>query len=152
MQEFKSVIDIINFAINEEIGAQKFYKDLAAKMDNPTMRKVFEDFAREEKGHEEKLKAIKSGKQIPSDFSEPVADLKLADYLTDIEPSADMTYQSALVVAMKKEKAAYKLYIDLANKVSDQNHKNLFMSLAHEEANHKLRFELEYDSVIFEGN
>jgi rubrerythrin len=152
MQEFKSVKDIIDFAINEEIGAQKFYKDLATKMNNSTMRKVFEDFAREEKGHEEKLKAIKAGKQMPADFLQPVADLKLADYLTDIEPSADMTYQSALVVAMKKEKSAYKLYIDLANKVSDQNHKNLFLSLAQEEANHKLRFEIEYDNAVFEGN
>ena len=45
MQEFKSVNDILDFAISEEEAAAKFYRSLAQKMDRAWMRQVFEDFA-----------------------------------------------------------------------------------------------------------
>ena len=67
-------------------------------------------------------------------------------------PSPDMSYADALVVAMKKEKAAFKLYADLAERTSDENLRKLFNNLALEESKHKLRFELEYDEVILKEN
>ncbi len=152
MDQFNSIDEILDFAITAEIDANKFYKDLAQKTQNATMKQVFMDFAAEEKKHQLKLESIKNGKNSPPDFSEPVPDLKIADYVRDVEPTDDMDYQSALILAMKKEKNAYKMYSDLAKATKDHNFKNLFLSLAHEEANHKLRFELEYDHVIFEGN
>jgi rubrerythrin len=59
-----------------------------------------------------------------------------------------MNYQDALVLAMKKEKAAFRLYLDLANEVQSEDQKDLFLALAQEEAKHKLRFEIEYDEVV----
>jgi rubrerythrin len=59
-----------------------------------------------------------------------------------------MDYQSVLTIAMKKEKAAFKLYSQLAAQTVDQEIKEVFLSLAQEEAKHKLRFELEYDEEI----
>jgi len=53
---------------------------------------------------------------------------------------------------MKKEKAAFKLYTDLAAAVSSADLKNTFLSLAQEEAKHKLRFEVEYDNEIMGEN
>ena len=52
---------------------------------------------------------------------------------------------------MKKEKAAFRLYQDLAGLVQDEKIKALFLSLAQEEAKHKLRFEVEYDDLLTEG-
>ncbi len=149
---FDTAEQIINFAINEETQATKFYKDLASKMNNPTMKQVFLNFADEEAKHKQKLEDIKAGKIAPADFTQPVPDLKIADYIVDVEPDENMSYQSALAIAMKKEKSAYALYTKLAESTDDKNLKNLFKSLAHEEANHKLRFEIEYDEMIFEGN
>ena len=63
-----------------------------------------------------------------------------------------MNYQVALILAMKKEQAAYKLYTQLAVIVDDEALRKLFMSLAQEEAKHKLRFEIEYDEVILKDN
>ena len=34
-----------------------------------------------------------------------IQDIKIGDYLTDVEPHEGMSYQEALIVAMKKEKA-----------------------------------------------
>ncbi len=59
-----------------------------------------------------------------------------------------MTYAEALILAMKKEKLAYKLYLDLAAAAGDGELADLFRSLAAEEARHKLRFEIEYDDVV----
>jgi rubrerythrin len=76
----------------------------------------------------------------------------MADYHVDIIPKKDMTYQDLLTIAMKKEKGAFKLYTDLANKIIDQNIKEIFLGLAQEEAKHKLRFEIEYDEYILKDN
>ena len=77
-----------------------------------------------------------------------MADLRIADYIVEAEPGPDMDYQNALALAMKQEKAAFRLYLDLANQVTNKEQKSLFLSLAREEAKHKLRFEIEYDAMV----
>jgi rubrerythrin len=125
--------------------------DLAKKMERPWMREVFEQFSREEEGHKEKLLNIKKGEQ-PFTLVENVADLKIGDYLVEEELNADMDYQQALIVAMKKEKASYRMYSDLAAATSSPELRTALLSLAQEEAKHKLRFEVEYDDIIFKEN
>jgi rubrerythrin len=70
----------------------------------------------------------------------------------DVEPTATVTYQNALILAMKKEKAAFQLYTDLASQTDDAEVKQIFEGLAQEEAKHKLRFEVEYDDMILTEN
>lgn len=147
MKDFKISNDILDFAIENEIEAYKFYTDLAAKVDNSEMKKVFEDFAAEEKGHRKQLEEIKKGKTFHVS-DKKIADLKIADFTVAVEPTANMDYQAALVLAMKKEKKAFVLYTTLADLVEDATAKQLFASLAQQEAKHKLRFELEYDEII----
>ena len=154
MQEFRSVNDVLDFAIAEEEAAAQFYLALASKMDRAWMRKVFQDFAKEEQGHKARLLGVKAGK-IPLLTEAQVMDLKIGDYLVKIdadEQIADLDYQQALIVAMKKEKAAFKLYMDLANQTSQPEFVALFQSLAQEEAKHKLRFEVEYDDLFLANN
>lgn len=150
--DFKSVDDILDFAIKNEEDACHFYTELAGKMIKPAMIQIFKDFAREEEGHKAKLLDIKSGKLlIPS--KEKVLDLKISDYIdTDIQIKEDLDYQDALVLAMKKEKQAFKLYTDLASKTDNEQIKKLLLAIAQEEAKHKLRFELEYDEIVLTEN
>ena len=151
MKQFGSVDDLLDFAIKEEEGAAAFYSKLASKMDRPWMKKIFEDFAKEELGHKGKLVNIKAdgATSLPKD---KVLNLKLGDYLVVDEPSDDMDYQQALVLAMKKEKAAFKLYSDLAEVAEDEALRDLLLGLAQEEAKHKLRFEVEYDDQYLKEN
>lgn len=150
MDTFESFIAVLDFAIDKEIEANQFYLDLAKQMKNPAIQKVFEAFAKEELGHKAKLQAIKQGEEIPP--AKNITDLKIADYTVDVEPAPDMSYQDALILAMKQEKAAYRLYLDLAEQVVNNDQKELFLSLAQEEAKHKLRFEIEYDDVMLNEN
>ncbi len=146
-----SVDEILDFAIQKEEEAAQFYTELAERMERPAMRLIFGDFAQEEVGHKKKLQAIKVG-NIPAPMAKKVVDLKIGDYVIDIEPGPNLEYQEALIIAMKKEKAAFKLYNDLAALTDDENLRSTFLLLAQEEAKHKLRFEIEYDDYILTEN
>jgi len=150
MDTFDSFVAVLDYAIDKEIEANQFYVDMAKQMKNQAMREVFEAFAKEELGHKAKLEAIKQGKEVQP--VKNITDLRIADYTVDVEPAPDMSYQDALILAMKKEKAAFRLYLDLADQVENEDQKALFLSLAQEEAKHKLRFEIEYDDVMLNEN
>jgi rubrerythrin len=120
-------------------------------MDREYMKKIFEQFAKEEKGHKAKLQAVKEGKlMLKSEGS--VMDLKIGDHLEEVDLDAAIDYQQALILAMKAEKNAYRLYNDLASSTDDENLKGMFLTLAQEEAKHKLRFEIEYDDYVLREN
>lgn len=151
MNHFMNIDEILNFAINAEQEAFEFYKELSEKASGEEMRKVFEQFAQEEIGHKSKLIRIKETGNVDI-TPQKVSDLKIADYVVDVVVKPGITYQEALVVAMKKEKAAFRLYMDLMNKTDNADMKALFLALAQEESKHKLRFEIEYDDHILKEN
>ncbi len=143
---------ILDFAIQKEEEAAEFYRGLAAKMARKPMQEVFAGFAKEEMGHKAKLQAVKDGHKLTLS-PKGVLDLKLADSFVEPEPGrSSLSYQEALIVAMKAEKAAYLLYYKLAGAADRPELKELFMMLAQEEAKHKLRFEIEYDEVVLSEN
>ena len=149
--DINSVNDILDFAMDKEQAAADFYNDLAGKMNRPQMKEIFLNFAKEEMAHKAKLKGVKDGKQLIP-VEKKVLDLKIAEHLVDAKPSSDMNYQEALILAMKAEKEAFKLYSMLADAIDDPNVKTIFSGLAQEEAKHKLRFELEYDDMVYQEN
>jgi rubrerythrin len=151
MKQFTSVDDILEFAIRLEQDAVDFYKELAKNALTPDMKLVFEQFAREEIGHKARLTEVKE-KGLYEMSREALTDLRISDYLVSIKPSPGMNYGDALVLAMKRENAAFKLYTDLSERAPDRQMKSLFMSLAIEESKHKLRFELEYDEYMLREN
>ena len=151
-ERFESVGAALDFAIGNEVEAHAFYRELAARADVAAMRQVFEEFAAEELGHKAKLEAVQRGSRSVDAMDERVQSLGLADYLVESPCLSDMTYAEALILAMKKEKAAYRLYLDLAAAVDAGELAELFRSLAAEEARHKLRFEIEYDDVVLKEN
>lgn len=147
VRKFKSVDEVLDFAISREIDAQAFYVKLAGLVENPKMVKFLSDLALEELGHKEKLEALKAGKGEIGE--QDVGELDIVDYVKDVVTHSKMSYTDLLVVAMKKEETSRKLYADLAATVQQQELKNIFLKLAQEEAKHKLRFELEYDLMMF---
>lgn len=150
MTRFNSIDEVLDFAISAEEEACKFYADLAAKAKGDRMRRVFEEFAREESGHKVRLEGVKQGASLHPPVK--VTDLKIADYTVTVEAGPDMNYQDAIVLAMQREKAAFKLYSDLAWLAEDPELKDIFLMLAQEEARHKLRFEIEFDEIVFKEN
>ena len=129
MKVFNSIDEILDFAIMAEQESVDFYLDLAARSKHEEIKKVFQEFAGEEIKHKSRLLGIKEEKTLILP-GKTVRDMKIADYLVDVAPKPDMTYQDALILAMKKEKAAFRLYSFLSEETTDPVMKGLFLTLA----------------------
>jgi rubrerythrin len=151
MKPFDSVDAVLDFAIAREQEAFDFYHELARKTTNTAMAHLLTGFAAEEAAHKRKLEAVKEG-EIYLSVRNETPDLKISDYLVNVEPSPDMDFQESLIVAMKREKAAFALYTDMAAETGDSSLSEIFNSLAQEEAKHKLRFELVYEHTFMKEN
>ena len=78
--------------------------------------------------------------------------LDIAEYVVAGEFHPGMNYPELLSLAMQREKAAYRLYTDLAKITPDPEARALLKALAQEEARHKLAFEIEYDTNVLQEN
>jgi rubrerythrin len=150
MKQFKSVDDILDFAIANEQDAFEFYSKYSGRV-KKEMQPIFIEFAEEEIKHKARLMKIKEEK-IFTFSPEKINSLNLSDYTTSGNFTLDLSYQDALILAMLKEKAAFRLYMNLSQQTESPFLKELFLSLAQEESKHKLRFELEYDEYILKEN
>lgn len=151
MKKFDSVDAVLDFAIVREQEAFDFYHKLASETSDEKLKITFTAFAEVEAGHKRKLEGIKEGTTYLSLRKDPI-DLKISDYLVTVEPSPDMSFQDALIVAMKREEKANKLYTALSLTVGDPLLAELFSQLAKEEAAHKARFEAAYDQNFLKEN
>ncbi len=151
MKDFNSINEILDFAILNEQNAVDFYTELASNSPSDDMRTIFEEFAREEIAHKSRLSKIKHD-GIFDLSDEKVLDLKISDYTVQTEAKDNMSYEEALILAMKREKAAFRLYSKLSEQAPNAELKKIFASLALEESRHKLRFEVEYDEYVLREN
>jgi rubrerythrin len=147
VKKFESIDQILCFAIKKEQASNDFYLKLSQKADKPEMKQTCLDFAQQEMVHKSKLEAIKTG-QLNLE-KEEIGNLDLADTVEDVWEYSEMKYQEMLMLAMKRELQAFKLYCALANMTKEKELKNTFLLLAQEEEQHKLKLELEYDLTTF---
>jgi rubrerythrin len=149
----ETINDILDFAIKNEEEAYTFYMRMSEQSSNFSMKEVFLEFASEEKSHKERLLIIKEkgSFQIKDKM---VAELMPVDSpaFEDLNPAITMNYRQALLIAIQKEQAAYKMYQVLARYASNSFSKSIFNSLAEEELRHKTRFQQEYDNFIINNN
>ena len=146
-----TVDEILDFAIDQEQQAADFYEDVAQRAETADMKKMLLDFHEEEKKHKKILQEVKSGEHELTPEQE-ILDLKISDYLVEVEFSENISYQDALIIAMKKERAAYQLYTDMAAKIPESHLREVLVGLAKEEEKHKLFFETEYDERVLTDN
>jgi rubrerythrin len=147
MNKVRSVDEVLDFAMNREVEAHDFYMKLASMVAKPEMAKVLSALASQELEHKAKLEAVKGGEIAIGE--EEVGNLGIISHVEDVEPQAKMSYVDLLVVGMKKEEKARMLYTNLASTARKQEIRDILLKLAQEEAEHKLRFEIEYDLMTF---
>ena len=146
---FKSIDEILDYAIDKEKEAVAFYNELSKKESIASLALTFKELAQEEAKHVKLLTNLsKNQSAIGSYELKKVTDLKVSDYLVDMEYTEGMLMQDILVLAMKREEMAVKLYTNLAMGAVDQESAKLFKLLAQEEAKHKLTFERLYDDDL----
>jgi rubrerythrin len=153
-QTWNSIDEVLAFAIEKEQEAADFYLALSRQSNRESLRELLVSFAQEELGHKAKLEAIRAGELRLAFSSTAISDLGLTESLRSTPPEdfEQLDYASALILAMNAEKAAFKMYSELARVASDDGLRQSFLGLAQEEAKHKLRFELEYDEFVLTEN
>lgn len=154
MGEFGSIDEVLEFAIGREVLANEFYTTLAGRAANPAMGELIVQFAKEELEHKEKLELelMKRGTVVPEverqEEARALEDFHVASHLADDGGPLEMDYEDLLLWAMKKEKASFRLYVELAAIVKDAGMRDTLLSLAEEEAKHKVQLEIDYDDLV----
>ena len=151
MSEISPDQEILQFAISREVEAYHFYLALAGRVKSRQMRMVFEDLAKEELEHKAKLEleVIKTGRTVSTKLKPGHPE---SDYIISDDPSQlDIDYKDMLLLGMEKEESSFRIYVDLAAKVCDEESREVLLSLAEEEVKHKLRFENEYELLMEKG-
>jgi rubrerythrin len=138
---------IIDYAIDREQEAVRFYHELQDSVHFIERRRLLIDLEKMEQGHITVLERIRRDDIDQLEIPE-VDDLHISDYIVTDEPSGELNYQDILIIAMKREETSHRLYNDLADKNINDKLKKLFLKLASEEAKHKLIFERMYDDDI----
>lgn len=147
--EFKSLDEILKFAIQREKEAVDFYSKLAKKAVRQSIKEVFEGFVEEEKKHVALFQDFSANKEkIDSYEFKDVTDLKISDYIMDIEYNDNMAMPEILKMAMKREEKAVNLYTALISKTDNEQAQKAFRFIAQEEKKHKLILETMYDDYL----
>ncbi len=146
MDEFKTADDVIEFALNAEQKAFNLYTKLANQSLNPNMRKVFQQFAREAMRHKKKLNELKNNQNyLDEDGNSKINTLQKNNFVVKNVFDENIKYDDALSLAIKREKASFRLYVKLAELAPDNDTRKIFLKMAQENANHHLRFDLEFE-------
>ncbi|MFO7988440.1 MAG: ferritin family protein [Thermodesulfobacteriota bacterium] len=148
---FGSIDEILTFAIGKENEAVAFYQSQAEKAIKPSLKEIFDSFAREEQKHAALLSDIAGNKEkIDSYEFKKITDLKISDYMVEKDYEEGMPMPEILKVAMKREEKAVKLYQALADQTDNADAKKVFLMLVQEESKHKLGLESMYDDYLAE--
>lgn len=139
---------IILHAIDSEIEAHNFYKEIAEKVQDAALKRIFSELAEDENGHRDFLQAMleQGSKALQIDETQ---DYRITDALELPKLMSDMKPTDGMVLAIRKELGAMQMYTQLARVTSDAGEKHTFLELAKIEKNHKTRLEDLYTNMAF---
>ena len=143
----KTINDLLNAAIKEEVQAQKFYQEASEKTAVPKLKEFFKKLASEEKGHERILKGVKEMELYDGDMAvdeKLVAEIDGAHHVEGQKSILEMNMEEAMLIAMKKENKANRVYTHLSELSVHDELQKLFSSLAADEHRHATSIEKNY--------
>jgi protein-tyrosine phosphatase/rubrerythrin/nicotinamidase-related amidase len=148
---FSTVQDVLEFAISEEDALISFYENMSATSRDPRVKGLFRSFAKSETKHVTELrglwrKGITSKPQFDMEGLNEIVNESDRKEI-NLSLSADLELEDALALAMNKSKSGFKLYTGLAGSLEDEQSRNIFLSLADEEARHRIQLEMELDEL-----
>lgn len=139
-----TIDEVLDFAIEQEQIAADFYKATSRKAVSSEMQRILLELSEDELRHKKMLINVKDSDYALSPHQE-ILDVKVTDYLVEVNDVETLSYHDALGVAMKREKAAFELYDRIANALPEGHLKDEFGILATSESKHKLFFEAQYE-------
>ena len=150
-RRFRSVAEIVAFAIEREKEAAAGYERMAGLARTPALREFLLFLRQEEENHRRLLEGL-TEEDLHRLVPAFVPDLRLIDFLGEEKLTDDMSLQELLIFAAQKEKKAAELYDTLARMAEASGQHRVFEFLAGQERAHKLKIEAEYEKNILQEN
>ncbi|MHC4857941.1 MAG: ferritin-like domain-containing protein [Planctomycetota bacterium] len=147
--EFKSTTDILEFSISKEKASIQFYRDLLRHLSDSTTQSLFEVLIQKEQEHVGALQfeIEKLGHTVDTDIEKPDSTFLWDERLETDEPVSHMSFVDALLLAIQKERAAFRLYAKLLATVKDEELCGVLLELAEEEMRHVLQI-MSFDGCL----
>jgi len=144
----KTLNDLLDFAINAEISAQKLYSEASTIVDDPKGKLFLQGLADEERGHQTMLESIKEmelfdGKLIVDEESLFEAGKDI--HITNDKFSKDNDIEQIMLIALKREYKAKTRYEKMADITKNSELKTIFSKLAKEEELHHKTISKKFD-------
>ena len=86
-------------------------------------KELFAELAEEEEKHRKLLEHVLVARVFQEEL-DPISDLRISDYLIDVECQPDSSYADILRLVMKNEEHSVKLYNDLKESCVDEGSLN----------------------------
>ncbi len=148
MKKYNTFDKILDLAIKYEQDAMEFYTQWSEKITDTSLRMLINSIAEEERGHLERLYALKNSQQSSGIIEQMIHPVEVQDLIEETQQVSMMNDITRLQTAMKIEKTAFKLFTDIANSTKNNMLNLLFQTLAKEESKHKLLLEIVYDKTV----
>ena len=146
----KTILMMIDVAIEREERAYAFYRELSAKVKDITAQETLQFLAGEEKKHKDFLEKYRQGDYGPESLRmTDVVDYKIAEYLAKPDIQKNMDSKDIYLVAAHRELNSYNFYKSLAELHPDGSVKTILLRMANEEKKHKEKVEYLYSNTAF---
>ena len=143
--------EIIDFAIEREHEAIRFYREMQEIAKFASQREMLEEIRKMEESHAKLLASMK--KKSPEVLRNRAVEwFEPESYLVEAPPTAEMNLQQILITAMKREERSYALYTELKQQTDSEELRHTFDVLAGEETQHKKLFQEMYDQQVRPDN
>ncbi len=147
--KFKSLDRALIFAADKEDASHRLYISFLNIVRNEASKKLLTELAAQELNHKALIEDARATGDIATiGGKRQISEISFSDYMVADTINPDSNPQELMRFAMKMEKAAYDLYVDLLDNYSGTEMEPLFSRLAHEELQHKEILEDQYEKHI----
>lgn len=154
LQHLRSLIEILDVAIQFELAAARFYHKLQPQVSKP-LRWLVASLALEEEEHAERLGKLRYHPDLSQKLQQrvevPITDTRFSDALRTPNPKLLKSDQDVLEYALSRERLAMEQYRALAESTDPGEAHELFQWLADEEVEHKSELEKRYYAIVHRG-
>jgi rubrerythrin len=150
-KQLGSLRDIIGYATAKEQEAQALYRTASEAARLLSSRNMLLELAQFEARHEQALREL-DPTSIPDPPSGRERDLRIAEFLREVDLDPEADFQTILIHAMKREEKSRDFYMAMADNCAAGPARKLFETLADQESRHKKALETIYDDEILREN
>lgn len=146
LDEFTGLLDV---AMDREIVSQSLYVAGQKRTQDPGAIQLLKELADQELHHYQWIRDFKEkGEIIAPRHSEKLADLKISEYLNEVNIAEGIGLQDVIIAALKREQHSIEFYRNMKGVMETPAGRELCDRLTHEEMHHKQKLELFYDDLI----